>query len=85
MRAKTLQTKFHLITLALNYMDAIIYCSDKSKLFQRGNIPMKVTLREKCPNKELFLVRMSCIRIEYGDLQSKSPYLTRIQENTDQK
>ena len=27
----------------------------------------------------------SCIRTEYGDLQSKSPYSVRIQENTDQK
>ena len=27
----------------------------------------------------------SCIRIEYGDLRSKSPYSIRIQENTDQK
>ena len=26
-----------------------------------------------------------CIRIEYGDLRSKSPYSIRIQENTDQK
>ena len=27
----------------------------------------------------------SCIRTEYGDLRSKSLYLVRIQENTDQK
>ena len=27
----------------------------------------------------------SCIRTEYGDLRSKSPYSVRIQENTDQK
>ena len=27
----------------------------------------------------------SCIRIEYGDLRSKSPYSIQIQENTDQK
>ena len=26
-----------------------------------------------------------CIRTEYGDLRSKSPYSVRIQENTDQK
>ena len=27
----------------------------------------------------------SCIRSEYGDLRSKSPYSVRIQEYTDQK
>ena len=27
----------------------------------------------------------SCMRIEYGDLQSKSSYSIRIQENADQK
>ena len=27
----------------------------------------------------------SCIRTKYGDLGSKSPYLVRLQENTDQK
>ena len=27
----------------------------------------------------------SCIRTEYGDWRNKSPYLPRIQENTDQK
>ena len=41
--------------------------------------------REKCPNTEFFLVRIFCIRPEYGDLWSKSPYSVRIQENTDQK
>ena len=42
-------------------------------------------VREKCPNTELFLVRVSCIRTEYGYLQSKSPYSVPIQENKDQK
>ena len=42
-------------------------------------------LRKKFPNTEFFLVRISCIRTEYGDLLRKSPYLVRIQENTDQK
>ena len=32
-----------------------------------------------------FLVRISCIRTEYGDLLRKSPYSVRIQENEDQK
>ena len=35
------------------------------------------TLSEKCPNTEFFPV-FSFIRIEYGDLQSKSPYSVRI-------
>ena len=40
---------------------------------------------EKSPNTELFLVRISFIRTEYGDLRSKYPYSVRIHENTDQK
>ena len=41
--------------------------------------------KQKSPNTELFLVRISSIRTEYGDLRSKYPYSVRIQENTDQK
>ena len=33
----------------------------------------------------VFLVRISCIRIEHGDLRGKSPYSVRMKENTDQK
>ena len=33
----------------------------------------------KCPNTELFLVRISRIRTEYGDLLLKSPYLDTFQ------
>ena len=33
-----------------------------------------LSLREKCPNTEPFLVRISCIRTEYGDLLCKCPY-----------
>ena len=42
------------------------------------------SLRERCPNTEFFLVLISRIRTEYGDLPSKSPYSVRIGENTDQ-
>ena len=42
-----------------------------------------IALREKWPDTEFFLVRI--FWSEYGDLRSKSPYLVRIQENTDQK
>ena len=34
---------------------------------------------------KFFLSVFSCMQTEYGDLQSKSPYSVRIQENTDQK
>ena len=44
-----------------------------------------MSMREKCPNTELFLDVFSCIPTEYGDLRSKSAYSVRIQENTDQK
>ena len=35
-------------------------------LIESTTICKVVTLREKCPNTELFLVRISCIRTEYG-------------------
>ena len=42
------------------------------KLVLSGSILHNSTLREKCPNTELFLVRIS-------------PYSVRMRENTDQK
>ena len=42
-------------------------------------------MREKCPKWSFFWSVFSCIRTEYRDLLSKSPYSVRIQENTDQK
>ena len=35
--------------------------------------------------RKFFWSVFSCIRTEYGDLQSKSPYSVQIQQNTDQK
>ena len=35
--------------------------------------------------RSFFLHVFSCIQTEYGDLQSKSPYLVQIHENRDQK
>ena len=43
------------------------------------------SLREKCPNRSFLWSLFSCIRTEYGDLWSKSPYSVQMQENTDQK
>ena len=40
---------------------------------------------EKCRNTEFFWPVFSYVRNEYRDLRSKSLYLVRIQENTDQK
>ena len=38
--------------------------------------PEIVTLHEKCPNTELFLVRISCIQSEYWNIRTrKTPYL----------
>ena len=48
------------------------------------NVSVTITLREKCPNTEFFLVRIFRIRTANGDLLRKSPYTVR-QENTDQK
>ena len=41
--------------------------------------------REKCPYSEFFWPVFSGIRAEYGLIQSISPYLVRMWENTDQK
>ena len=40
-----------------------------------------MSLREKCPNTEFFLVRI----FPYSDWIRKSPYSVRIRENMDQK
>ena len=41
-------------------------------------------LRKKSPYSELFLSVFSCIRAEYGEILSISPYSVRMRENTDQ-
>ena len=45
--------------------------------------PLEV-LREKCPNTEFFLVCISRIRTEYGEIRGICPYSVRTWENTDQ-
>ena len=39
-------------------------------------------LREKCPNTELFLVRIYCIRTEYGEILRYSDTLFVFRPNT---
>ena len=46
---------------------------------------MNYTLRKKCPYSEFFWSVFSRIRVEYGDLRSKSPYFVRMREYTDHK
>ena len=46
---------------------------------------LKHTLFEKCPYLEFSWSLFSCIRIEYGDMSSISPYSVQTWENTDQK
>ena len=43
-----------------------------------------LSLREKCLYSKLFLSAFSCIRTEYGEIRSISPYLVRMRENADQ-
>ena len=43
------------------------------------------SLREKCPKMEFFWSVFSCIRTEYGEIRSISPYSVRMWENRDQK
>ena len=44
----------------------------------------KITLRKKCPYSELFWYAFSCIRAEYGEIRSISPYSVQMRENADQ-
>ena len=54
-------------------------------LFLEMVIFLYQSLHEKCPNMEFSWSVFSCIQIDYGGSRSKSLYLARIQENTDQK
>ena len=64
MENKTMQNKKMQIKLTINFKIALKVTANISKI--------QTTLREKCPNTELFLVRV-CL------------YSVRIQENTDQE
>ena len=44
----------------------------------------EITLRKKCPYSELFWSAFSCIRAEYGEIRSISPYSVQMRENADQ-
>ena len=71
--------------LSKNYQQMFMLSSTQQDCPRESLMVQYQSLREKCPNTELLLVRISCIRTEYGDLGSKSPYSVPIQENTDQK
>ena len=45
----------------------------------------KLPLHEKSPYSEFFWSVFSRIRTKYGEIQSMSPYLVRLRENTNQK
>ena len=62
-----------------SYMFEKVYASDND------DDNDSLTLREKCPNTEFLLVRISHIRNEYGEILRISPYSFRMWENTDQK
>ena len=61
----------------------------KVKLDLLNDINMLLMVEKHCVKnvqiRSYFWSVFSCIRTEYGDLRSKSPYSVRIQENTDQK
>ena len=56
-----------------------------AKLIQVFISLFQITLREKCPYSGFFWSVFSCLRTEYGEMRSFSPYSVRIRENTDQK
>ena len=57
----------------------------KNLIYVRIYDSCRGTLREKCPNTELFLVRIFLYSDWIRDLLCKSPYSIRIQENMDQE
>ena len=56
-----------------------------AKLIQVFISLFQITLREKCPYSGFLWSVFSCLRTEYGEMRSISPYSVRIRENTDQK
>ena len=64
----------------------------KAKTKKAHNHPIKLIIimclkhcMKSVQIRRFFWSVFPCIRTEYGDLRSKSPYSVRIQENTDQK
>ena len=57
----------------------------KGICYSRSFLFVCLSLCEKCPNTELFLVCIFHIRTEYIKLRSISPYPVRMRENADQK
>ena len=61
----------------------------KKRIYRRLYIGFVNLSMAQCVNsvqiRSYFWSVFSCIRIEYGDLRSKSPYSIRIRENMDQK
>ena len=73
----TLNNRRKLKIMKLLVHQQIVFCTKVSKHYT-------LTLREKCPYSELFWSVFSCILPEYGEIQSISPDLVRMQENTGQ-
>ena len=57
----------------------------KGICYSRSFLFVCLSLCEKCPNTELFLVCIFHIRTEYIKLRSISPYPVRMRENAEQK
>ena len=54
-------------------------------IYSTFNVTPELTLREKCPNTEFFLVRNFLYSNSIRNLLRKSPYSVRIQGRTDRK
>ena len=64
---------------------SMIHCSSNTIEMRKIVITTSASLCKKWPYSEFFWSAFSCIRTEYGNLQSKSPYSVRMRENADQK
>ena len=70
-----------LLFLCNNLIEAAV---NHGEIEWSSTFPVTLTLSKKCPYSELFWYVFSCIRTEYEEIRSTSPYPVWIRENTDQ-
>ena len=82
LRLTHFSSMFHCYTLWKHQKTLAFLSPDHLDLQGTDSTPHSV---KRVQIRSYFWSVFSCIRVEYGDLRSKSPYSIRIQGNTDQK
>ena len=63
-------------------------CTSQIEIYMQGDhlsFFERKSLRRKCPYSDFFWSAFSCIRAQYGDLQSKSRCSVQMRQNTNQE